>query len=163
MPQCLVLYGGGRNLTEAILGACFQGRKERGKAKLSSSHLQISLQWLCRAPCNTPAALLMMVPLSGSDRLFYVPTISTSPQLRYNDSRFLFGSSMPAKVAGSQQQIMIIMIVQREPGRSDNAEEIQGLTKRVTLTSKPLGCLCIICHHQDPGLGRPDSDKRVFG
>lgn len=82
-----------------------------------------------------------MVPLSGSDRLFYVLTISTSPQLRYNDSIFLFSSSMPAKVAGSEQQMMIIVIVQREPERSDNAEETQGLEKWLNLVSKPLGHL----------------------
>lgn len=82
-----------------------------------------------------------MVPLSGSDRLFYVLTISASPQLRYNDSIFLFSSSMSANVAGSEQQMMIIVIVQREPERSDNAEETQGLEKWLNLVSKPLGRL----------------------
>lgn len=68
---------------------------------------------------------------------------------------------MPAIVAGGQQQIRAIAL--RGSERSDNAEELQGLKKRVNLTSEHLGCLYIICHHQAPGLGRPGSDKGVLG
>lgn len=70
---------------------------------------------------------------------------------------------MPAIVAGGEQQIIIRVIAQRGPERSDNAEELQGLKKKVNLVSEPLRCLCIICHHQAPGLGRPGSDKGVLG
>jgi len=76
-----------------------------------------------------------------SDKLFsYVLTVSRFPQLRYNDSRFLFSIPAFAIVAGGQQQINIRVIAQRGPERSDNAEGLQGLKKRVNFMSEP------VCH-----------------